>query len=133
MDKERIAYMNAVIDRLHGLSTEERTAALAHLYSLRTAAVEDLASPDDEQFHWDSMLESSTQPVHIMTLVRDLVQLTKDELVMVGIQVSARQSGTDHDQSHRSMNDRKGLQSWASPATNTDQSVLSPTFSSRIF
>lgn len=122
MDKERIAYLNSIIERLHSLSAEERAAALAHLYSLRTAAVEDFVQLDDDQCRWDITLASGTQPANIMALIRDLIQLTDDEFVMIGIQVSARSSmSQEHYKKTRSEPER--ICSWDSPAPSTILSV----------
>lgn len=89
MDKEKIAYLNGVVDRLLNFGAEQRTMALTQLFSLRTAAVEDLtaASNSDFQNHWDSVLESQEIPSDVRSLIRDLIQLTNDELTMIGTHI----------------------------------------------
>lgn len=122
MDKERIAYLNGIIDRLVQLSTEERTAALTHLYNLRIAAVEDLSDPSDSQRHWDVVLGSSSLPDQATLLVRDLVQLTNDELAIVSMQVSAR-STVAHEQALQSADDLERAKLQAQLAASAKQSV----------
>lgn len=90
MGEERAIYLNSIIDRLVALSMEERTAALTHLYNLRTAAVEDLSDIGDERHHWDIVLGSSTPPDNVKALVRDLTLLDDEQLAIIGSQVSER-------------------------------------------
>ena len=90
MDQERAEHLDNIVDRLLNLSTTERTTALTHLYSLRTAAVEDLCDLSDNRQHWDIVLGSPAQPDNVRNLVRDLTQLADDELSFVGMQVSER-------------------------------------------
>ena len=90
MDQERAEHLDNIVDRLLNLSTTERTTALTHLYSLRTAAVEDLCDLSDNRQHWDIVLESPAQPDNVRNLVRNLTQLADDELSFVGMQVSER-------------------------------------------
>lgn len=92
MDEERIAYLSCVIDRLVQLSSDERTAALTHLYKLRTAAVEDLSDLDDGHRHWDTVLGASINPSNVTLLVRDLLELTDDELAIISMQITERSS-----------------------------------------
>ncbi|KAJ4986365.1 hypothetical protein SVAN01_08182 [Stagonosporopsis vannaccii] len=124
MDKERITYLNGIIDRLVQLSTEERTAALTHLYNLRTAAVEDLSDLSDNQRHWDVVLGSSSSPDQATLLVRDLVQLTDDELAIVGMQVTEK-STVAHEQALLSADDLERAKLQAQLAASAKQSVAS--------
>lgn len=124
MDKERIAYLNGIIDRLVQLSIEERTAALTHLYNLRTAAVEDLSDVNDDQRHWEVVLGSSLSADSVTLLVRDLVQLTNDELAIVSMQVSER-STLAHEQSLQTADDKERSKLQAQLAASAKQSVAS--------
>lgn len=93
---EGTLYMDGIVDRLVILTSTERTTALRHLFNLRTAAVEDLSDLDDNRQHWNTVLESSS-PDTVKDLVRELTQLTDEELAIVSSRVSER-SNVAHDQ-----------------------------------
>lgn len=92
MDKEKEIYLDDMVIRLANLSTTERTSALTQLFNLRTAAIEDLSDLGDSWQHWDAALDSSEQPENIRLLIRDLTQLTEEELATIGARLFARGS-----------------------------------------
>lgn len=91
MDRERSALLDGIINKIIDLTAADRNIALLHLFNLRTAAVEDLSELSNQNSYWETALHASSQPEHIMTLVRDLLALTVEELAFVGTKVSARQ------------------------------------------
>lgn len=120
MDEARKTYLDIIVDRLVNLSTAERTTALTHLYSLRTAAVEDLSDLDDNRQHWDTVLESSTRPGEVQALVRELIQLADNELDIIGIRVSER-SNLAHEQILSSADEEGRAKFQAKLAASTKQ------------
>ena len=116
MDKERILQMNGIVERLVNLDTEKRTTALTLLYNLRTAAVEDFSAlgSSGTQERWDDVLDSRDTPDDVRTLVHDLIQLTNDELTMIGTYVNEKAISSRH-QTSSSADDRTG----AAPKSST--------------
>ena len=98
MDKEKILQLNSIVERIVNLDPERRTTALTLLYNLRTAAVEDLSALGSSrtQQHWDDTLESRDTPDDVRTLVHDLMQLTNDELTMIGTYINENTESGKH-------------------------------------
>jgi hypothetical protein len=103
MDKERIQHLNGIVEQLVNLDTERRTTALTFLYNLRTAAVEDLSAlgSSETQPHWDDVLESCDTPDDVRSLVHNLIQLTDDELTMIGTYINENMVSGKHQASSR--------------------------------
>ena len=108
--------MNGIVERLVNLDTEKRTTALTLLYNLRTAAVEDFSAlgSSGTQERWDDVLDSRDTPDDVRTLVHDLIQLTNDELTMIGTYVNEKAISSRH-QTSSSADDRTG----AAPKSST--------------
>ncbi|KAF9695537.1 hypothetical protein EKO04_006662 [Ascochyta lentis] len=97
MDKERSVFIDGIVDRLANLTAAERTTALTHLFNLRTAAVEDLSDLEDNRRHWNTVLGSPSESDNVKDLVRDLTQLTDEDLATISSHVSER-SNASHEQ-----------------------------------
>lgn len=110
MDKDKILQLNSIVEQLVNLDTERRTTALTLLYNLRTAAVEDLSAlgSSETQQHWDDVLESRATPDDVRTLVHGLIQLTNNELTMIGTYIN-KNTESDKHRASSSADDRKEI------------------------
>jgi hypothetical protein len=120
MDDEQVPYLDRIVDTLAELTTSERTTALTHLFNLRIAAVEDLSDIGDDQKHWNSVLDSSCQPDNVRVLVRELTQLTHEELAIVGARVTERSKVT-HQQVLQTADDKERAKLQAQLAASAKQ------------
>ena len=98
MDKDKILQLNSIVEKLVNLDPERRTTALTLLYKLRTAAVEDLSalSSSETRQHWEDVLESRDTRDDVRTLVHGLIQLTNDELTMIGTYINKNTESGKH-------------------------------------
>ncbi|KAJ4340557.1 hypothetical protein N0V95_007481 [Ascochyta clinopodiicola] len=92
MDAEQRIDIETIVNRLLDLTPAQRTASLTHLSNLRTAAIEDLTDPADTHQYWTVVLGPPAQPDTVKDLVRDLTQLSDEELAIVNAQVAKRSS-----------------------------------------
>ena len=125
MDKEKILQLNSIVERIVNLDPERRTTALKLLYNLRTAAVEDLSAlgSSRSQQHWDDVLESRDTPDDVRTLVHGLIQLTNDELTMIGTYINENTVSGKHRASSSAVHHTRAAQIRSSAPAGTSSEL----------